>query len=181
MTHSRHKTAVLSLSLAVVAALSVAACGGGGAATPGSAAASASGGRTATVSARNSVLGTILVDAQGRTLYLFKADSRSMSACGGACAAAWPPLVAHGSRIVGGGADSSLVSTIPRPGGARQLTYNGHPLYLYAGDQKPGDVNGQGVNAFGALWYVLSPTGNQISASLSRSAAGAGSPLPSGY
>jgi hypothetical protein len=71
-----------------------------------------------------------------------------------------------------------LVSTIQRPGGARQLTYNGHPLYLFADDQKPGDVNGEGVTAFGAAWYALSPAGNQISRS--GSGALAGSPSGSG-
>ena len=181
MTHSRHKTALISLSLVAVVALSVAACGGGGSATAGSPAAGASGGRSATVGVRNSVLGTILVDTQGRTLYLFKADSRTMSACGGACAAAWPPLLAHGNRTVGSGADPSLVSIIRRPGGARQLTYNGHPLYAYAGDQKPGEVNGQGVTAFGALWYALSPAGNKVSGSPSGIGAGASSQGGSGY
>jgi predicted lipoprotein with Yx(FWY)xxD motif len=92
----------------------------------------------------HSALGAILVDTQGRTLYLFKADSRGVSACDGACAAAWPPLLAHGNPSVAGGANVSLLSTIERLSGARQLAYNGHPLYLYAGDQTPGDVNGQG-------------------------------------
>lgn len=180
MIGSRHKTLFISLSLAVIAALSIAACGGGGA-TARSPAATPPGGRSAAVSVRNSVLGQILVDAQGRTLYLFKADSQGVSACGGACAVAWPPLLAHGNSIVAGGADRSLVSTIRRPSGARQLTYNRHPLYLFAGDQKPGDVNGQGVTAFGALWYALSPPGNQVSSSPSGSGAGAGSPGGSGY
>ena len=180
MLGSRHKALFISLSLAAIVALSVAACGGGSGTTR-SALAAASGGRSATLSVANSVLGQILVDAQGRTLYLFKADSRGTSACDGACAAAWPPLLAHGSAIIAGGADRSLVSTINRSTGAPQLTYNGHPLYLYAGDHKPGQVNGQGVTAFGALWYVLSPNGNQVSTSPSRSGAGVGSPGGFGY
>ena len=181
MTHGRRKSALISLSPVAVVALSVAPCGGGGSAAAGSAAARASGGRSATVSVRNSVLGTILVDKQRRTLYLFAAGSRSMSACGGACAGAWPPLLAAGARIVGAGADPSLVSTIRRSGGARQLTYNGHPLYPYAGDQKPGDVNGQGVAAFGALWYARSRAGNQVFGSPSGIGAGESSPGGSGY
>lgn len=180
MTRSRHKTVVISLSLVVVAALTVAACGGGGS-TARPAASTTSGAGSTTVGVGNTTLGQILVDTQRRTLYLFRADSRGVSACDGACAAAWPPLLAHGNPIAGGGADLSLVATIQRPGGARQLSYNGHPLYLFAGDQKPGDVNGQGVNAFGALWYVLSPTGNQVSSSPSGSGAAAGSPGGTGY
>jgi predicted lipoprotein with Yx(FWY)xxD motif len=88
-----------------------------------------------------------------------------VSACDGACAAAWPPLLAHGNPRVAGGANLSLLSTIQRTGGARQLAYNGHPLYLYTGDQNPGDVNGQGVTAFGAPWYALSSNGRQVTTS----------------
>jgi predicted lipoprotein with Yx(FWY)xxD motif len=146
----------------ILVALTVAACGGGGA-NASSATAGTSSGSPPTVRVENSALGEILVDPQGRTLYLFKADSGRASACAGACAAAWPPLLAHGDPRVAGGVTVSLLSTIQRSSGARQLTYNGHPLYLYAGDQKPGDVNGQGLTAFGAPWYALSPIGNQIS------------------
>ena len=121
--------------------------------------------RAAAVLVRNTSLGGILVDAQGRTLYLFKADSAVASACDGACAGAWPPLLAHCNLSVAGGAKASLISTIQRPTGALQLTYNGHPLYLYVADHKPGDVNGEGVTAFGAPWYALSPAGNQVSSS----------------
>lgn len=179
MTGTRRITLFASLSLVVAAALSVTACGGGREATAMSAAATTSGGGSATVRVHDSGIGEILVDARGRTLYLFKADSDTVSACDGACAAAWPPLLAHGNPRVAGGVNVSLVSTIQRRGGARQLTYNGHPLYLFADDQKPGDVNGEGVTAFGAPWYALSPAGNQISGS--RSGALAGSPSGSGY
>ena len=168
MTHTRRTSLLASLSLMILVALTVAACGGGGAnASP--AIAPASSGSPPTVRVENSALGEILVDMQGRTLYLFKADSGRVSACDGACAAAWPPLLAHGNPRVAGGANVSLVSTIQRSSGARQLAYNGHPLYLYAGDQKPGDVNGQGVTAFGAPWYALSPAGNQVTSSSSSS------------
>jgi predicted lipoprotein with Yx(FWY)xxD motif len=165
MTHTRRTSILVSLSLVILIALTVAACGGSGGANASSTTAATSSGSPPTVRVENSALGEILVDAQGRTLYLFKADSRGVSACDGACAAAWPPLLAHGNPRVAGGANLSLLSTIQRTGGARQLAYNGHPLYLYAGDQKPGDVNGQGVTAFGAPWYALSPTGKQVTTS----------------
>jgi predicted lipoprotein with Yx(FWY)xxD motif len=170
MTGSRRINLFISLSLLVVAALAIAACGGGGSATATSAAATTSGGRSATVTVGNSALGKILVDAQGRTLYLFKADSGSVSACGGACAVAWPPLLVRGNPIVGGGADRSLVATIQRPSGARQLTYDGHPLYRFVDDQKPGEVNGEAVTAFGAPWYALSAAGDQFATPLTARA-----------
>ena len=180
MTGSRPISVLTSLSLVIVVALTVAACGGSGGNASSATVTTASGSAT-TIRVQGSGLGKILVDAHGRSLYLFKADSPGVSACDGACAAAWPPLLAHGKPIVAGGLSPSLVSTIQRPGGARQLTYNGHPLYLFVDDQKPGDVHGEGVNAFGALWYALSPAGDQVSGSSSGSGAGASSPVASGY
>jgi predicted lipoprotein with Yx(FWY)xxD motif len=108
-------------------------------------------------------LGTILVDAKGRTLYLFMADTKkNQSTCTGACATAWPPLLTNGSAKTTQQAKKNLLGTAKRSGGKTQVTYNGHPLYLYAGDSKPGQTNGQGLSAFGALWYVVSPAGKQI-------------------
>jgi len=171
----------MTLSLVALAALTAAGCGGGAGSTATSPTASASAGPSEIVRVQSSGLGKMLVDAQGRTLYLFKADSRGVSACDGACAAAWPPLLAHGSAGVASGLDMSLVSTIHRPGGARQLTYNGHPLYLFAEDRNPGDINGEGVDAFGAPWYAVSPAGNQISTPPSGSGASTGFPGGTGY
>jgi predicted lipoprotein with Yx(FWY)xxD motif len=181
MTRGRRVSLFTSLSLVIVLALAVAACGDGGGANASSATAATSSGSSPTVRVESSALGEILVDAQGRTLYLFTADSGHVSACDGACAAAWPPLLADGNPRVARGANLSLLSTIRQSSGARQLAYNGHPLYLYAGDQKPGDVNGQGVTAFGAPWYTLSPAGNQISSASSVSGSAASSPGGSGY
>jgi predicted lipoprotein with Yx(FWY)xxD motif len=119
---------------------------------------------TGTVAVASSSLGDVLVDAQGRTVYLFGADTGTKSACSGACALSWPPLVASGTPTVGNGAATSLVATATRTDGAQQVVYNGRPLYLFAGDQKAGDTNGQGVNAFGGSWYALTATGNQVTA-----------------
>ena len=181
MTGSRRGNLFIALSLLVVAAPTIAACGGENSATATSAAATTSGGPSATVTVRNSALGKILVDARGRTLYLFKADSGSVSACAGACAAAWPPLLVRGNPIVSGGADRSLVATIQRSSGARQLTYHGHPLYRFVDDHKPGEVNGEGVTAFGAPWYALSAAGDQVAPPLSARGPGAGSSGGLGY
>ena len=107
--------------------------------------------------------GTALVDAHGRTLYLFEADTASTSACTGPCAQVWPPLLTHGTApTASGGAQAQLLGATARSDGTQQLTYNGHPLYHYAGDKVPGDAHGQGLNQFGASWYVVAPDGDKI-------------------
>ena len=181
MTAIRPITFLTSMALVSPGAVAVAACGGRDDAKASSPTPAISSGSLPTVRVEKSALGEIIVDAQGRTLYLFKADSGHVSACDGACGAAWPPLLAHGNPRVADGANHTLLSTIRRSSSARQLTYNGHPLYLYGGDQKPGDVNGQGVTAFGAPWYALSPAGNEVSGAQSSSGAGTSSPIASGY
>jgi predicted lipoprotein with Yx(FWY)xxD motif len=124
-------------------------------------------GSSATVSVANTGLGKILVDSQGRTLYLFQKDTGTKSTCSGGCATAWPPLRANGKPTAGGGAKASLLGTTPRSDGKPQVTYDGHPLYGYQGDTSAGDTNGQGINGFGAPWYVLAPSGNEITTSSS--------------
>jgi predicted lipoprotein with Yx(FWY)xxD motif len=109
-------------------------------------------------------LGKILTDAKGRTLYLFEADTTTKSTCNGACAAAWPPLTTMGQPMAGPGLKASLVSTSTRDDGKKQVVYNKHPLYYYSGDTKPGDTNGQDLNAFGAKWYVLDAAGKKVEA-----------------
>jgi hypothetical protein len=92
----------------------------------------------------------------------------------GALAAAWPPLRATGQPTVGNGVNASIISSTARSDGNPQITDNGHPLYLYVGDQKAGDTNGQGVTAFGGGWFALSPAGDQIAAQGSSSGGGSG-------
>ncbi len=122
--------------------------------------------------------GRILVDSTGHTLYLFKGDSGTGSVCSGACAVAWQPLRADATPAVAGGANATLVGTIPGSAGARQVTYNGHPLDTFVKDHKPGDVNGQGLTAFGAAWFVVSPAGNQISSHPAGHGSGSSSSHP---
>jgi len=119
-------------------------------------------GRAATIGAVNEGLGKILVNSQGRTLYLFQKDSGTTSECTGACAANWPPLRANSPPRIGGGANASLVATTMRSDGSRQITYNNHPLYTFVKDTKAGDTNGEGLTAFGGTWYAISPAGNQV-------------------
>ena len=151
-------------------ALAGAACGSGHRAVSRSAAVPhRSIGRPAIVGLANSDLGQILVDSQGRTLYLFEKDKGTTSSCTGGCAAAWPPLRAS-QPTAAGGPDAALLGTTMRSDGGPQVTYNGHPLYLYFLDQKPGDTNGQGVNAFGASWFAITPAGTKVSGPASRGA-----------
>jgi predicted lipoprotein with Yx(FWY)xxD motif len=159
----RHRDRLIAGVLALaVAPVAFAACGGSSSKTTTAVPASAES-TTGTVSVASTRLGKILVDSTGRTLYLFKADSGTRSACSGACATAWPPLTTGAAPAGMGGANAALLGTISRSGGVRQVTYNGHPLYLFVEDHEPGDVNGQGVTAFGAAWFAVSPAGNQIS------------------
>ena len=107
-------------------------------------------------------LGTVLVNRNGRSLYLFEADKSDHSTCYGACAAAWPPVLTSGTPKAGNGVKSDLLKTSRRNNGGTQVVYNGHPLYLFAGDSKVGEANGQGLNQFGASWYVVDPKGNKV-------------------
>jgi predicted lipoprotein with Yx(FWY)xxD motif len=173
----RRRIPFLAIAAVPLTALAVAGCGGGGGggATASAAPATTAGGKTATVGmANNSTLGNILVDSQGRTLYLFQADKGTKSACTGACAAAWPPLRASGKPVAGSGVTGSMLGTARRSDGNPQVTYNGHPLYRFASDQNPGDATGQGVNAFGALWYVVSPAGSPVTSAAAGSTGGGG-------
>jgi predicted lipoprotein with Yx(FWY)xxD motif len=167
MTRRRPITFLASAAVIPLVALAVAACGDGGAATaaapkPAPSKPAPSKPATTIVRVANSHLGQILVDSKGLTLYLFKADVGTKSECSGGCASAWPPLLATGNPSAGTGVTASKLGTTTRSDGTKQVTYNGHPLYLYIGDTKPGETTGQDLTAFGAAWFVVSPAGNQI-------------------
>jgi predicted lipoprotein with Yx(FWY)xxD motif len=153
-------------------AVALAGCGGGGS-TASSGPPKNTNVRRPTVDVATNRLGEVLVDSKGRTLYLFKKDKGTKSACSGACASAWPPLRANGKPTVGGDAKASKVATTTRSDGAPQVTYNGHALYLYQNDLKPGDATGQGVDVWGGRWFALSPAGKQVTKG-SRTSGGGG-------
>jgi predicted lipoprotein with Yx(FWY)xxD motif len=116
------------------------------------------------ISVASTKLGQVLVDSKGLTVYLFLADKGTTSNCNSAsCVQYWPPVLTSGAPQAGTGVNASLLGTTTRTDGTTQVTYAGHPLYLFLSDMKAGDVSGQGVNAFGAPWYVVSPSGSQIS------------------
>ena len=106
--------------------------------------------------------GRIIVDGSGRALYLFDADTDERSTCYTACAAAWPPFITSQTPVAGPDLAPALTSTTVREDGARQVTYNRHPLYFYVGDRRPGEVNCQAAVEYGGGWYVLDGQGNRI-------------------
>ena len=114
------------------------------------------------VAVAKSAVGRILVDSKGITLYDFVQDKGRTSTCYGACAALWPPLLTTGKPIAGAGVRASLLGTTKRKDGKLEVTYGGHPLYYFVTDRKPGQTTGQGVNQFGAPWWVISPAGKEI-------------------
>jgi predicted lipoprotein with Yx(FWY)xxD motif len=177
MKRSRPIKLIAGVAAVPVIALVAAGCGGGGygggdnASPPPK---TASGQATTIATASEGNLGTILVDSQGRTLYLFQKDSGTKSACFGACASAWPPLRDSGKPTLGSGLTAALVGSTSRSDGMPQVTYNGHPLYLFAGDEKPGDTEGQGSTAFGGVWLALNPSGDQATAQASSSSSSSG-------
>jgi predicted lipoprotein with Yx(FWY)xxD motif len=114
------------------------------------------------VSTAKTSLGRILVNSRGHALYLFSKDRNGKSACAGMCATFWPPLIAAGKPRAGAGTRASLLGTTRRADGRRQVTYNHHPLYTFVKDKRKGQTNGEGLSAFGAKWYAVSPAGAKV-------------------
>src|SRR6202011_686853 len=111
--------------------------------------------------------GTFLIDGSGRAVYLWAKDTGGTSACTGACAGAWPPVTATATVTASGSAKASDLGSITRTDGTKQVTYNGHPLYYFAGDSGPGTATGQGSDNFGAKWWLVAPTGSDVTGSVS--------------
>jgi len=164
------KRSLLTTTSLAGAALAATACSGSGgyAATgaptpPASAASTAGTPPGSTVDLGGSKLGQILVDSQGRALYLFEADTSGASTCTSAgCVAEWPPLTTTGPPQAGAQVAASRLGTTLRSDGREQVTYGGHPLYYFAGDSQPGSAAGQGLNDNGGLWYVVRADGTAI-------------------
>jgi predicted lipoprotein with Yx(FWY)xxD motif len=128
------------------------------------------------VALRNTALGPILVDAHGRTLYLFEKDRNGVSMCDSACVTYWPKLTSHGTPHAGKGVRQSLLGL----GRARQVTYAGHPLYTFVGDKHAGQTSGEGLTNFGADWYAVSASGQKVERSASTSTGYGSSSSPGG-
>ena len=149
----------------VAAALVAAGCGSSGGSgsgnagsQPGTKTHSAAAPATAGNELKSANIGgaTVLTDAKGFTLYWFAPDTATKSMCNGSCATFWPPV--KGPAALAAGMKGAL-GTITRSDGSAQATFDGHPLYTYKGDSKPGDNNGNGVNAAGGLWHEVTVSG----------------------
>jgi predicted lipoprotein with Yx(FWY)xxD motif len=159
VTHSvLTRAARIAVPLAAVLVVA-AACSSNSNSSPGSGGGSTTASKTDTViTTRSGPDGTYLATGSGRAVYLFMADSMNVSKCSGACASAWPPVVAKGHLSASGGAVAKDLGTITRSDGTKQVTYGGHPLYYYAGDSGAGMTKGQGLDGFGAKWWLINPS-----------------------
>ena len=159
----------------VIAVLLVAACASSSSspastATSSSAAAGASSGSSGTALASTTIKGTlVLTNSAGYTLYWFAPDTSTTSKCTGSCATYWPPV--KGPATAGSGVTGTL-GTITRSDGTTQATYDGHPLYTYAGDHAPGQNSGNGLNLSGGVWHEVTVSGTAPAASTSPSSGG---------
>ena len=149
----------ISAGLGAVATLAAGCSSSGSSGTTASSSAPAA--STAALHAQNSKFGQILVNSSGQTLYLLTADTGAKSTCSGTCASVWPPDTTTGTPA-NSGVTASLVGTTTRTDNTTQVTYDGHPLYTFAHDAKPGDVNGEGIATFGGTWYVVGTDGRAI-------------------
>jgi predicted lipoprotein with Yx(FWY)xxD motif len=169
--------AALALGLAACANNSSSSAGGGGLYGGGASSAPAATSAAAIQAAKVPGVGTVLTNSDGQTLYLFEADTGTTSTCSGDCAASWPPVTTSGNATATMGATSSMLGTTTRDDGSTQVTYNGHPLYTYVGDTSSGTASGEGINAFGGLWYAVTTAGTAATGSGS----GGGNGGNSGY
>lgn len=154
----------------VTAGLALAACSSSPAtsSTSSTTSAAASGASATTVdSSSPSSYGTILVTSTGRTLYTLSADTPTTSACTGSCPTVWPPLTTTAAPGAGTGVQASMLGTITRSDGTKQVTYGGHPLYTYSSDSAAGQVGGEGITSFGGTWYVLGASGQPVKSAVS--------------
>ena len=143
-----------------------AAAGSSSPAEASSSSAAAGGSGSTVITTVSSSAGTFLATSSGHAVYLWSKDGNGMSACTGACAGAWPPVTTTGTVTASGGAKSSDLGTITRPDGTKQVTYDGHPLYFFSGDSGPGMASGQGNDGFGAKWWLVSPSGSDVTSAV---------------
>jgi predicted lipoprotein with Yx(FWY)xxD motif len=161
-------------AVAATALLTLSACGSGGSSTAAQPPASQKGAGAAGTGVAQTSLGKVLVDGQGMTLYTLSADGRDKSTCATQCLQFWP-AVSPGSLASASTGDTAT------PDGTAIATVAGHPVYTFALDHNPGDVNGEGVNEFGGTWYAVSPTGKPVTAATSPSSATSAPSSGGGY
>jgi predicted lipoprotein with Yx(FWY)xxD motif len=141
----------LLVLLALAPALVLGACGSSSSSSSSGDKSTGNSAKAIVASAQKAKVGRVIVDAQGRTLYRFTAEAQGRPVCSGACVDTWPPATVSAARGL-----PAHVATVKRDDGALQLTYDGHPLYRYAGDSSKADAKGEGV---GGQWYVVKASG----------------------
>jgi len=168
---------LLGGSLLLGAAVTVAACGASGATASGSGSSPSSGTASSAGSSPSSAMtvsaksvpgvGTVLVNGQGQTLYLLTSERGGKITCtaSNGCTKLWPEITlpkGTTAATAGSGAQSSLLGTVKDADGNLEVTYNGWPVYTFAGDSGPGVAHGQGITSFGGTWYVLNASGDPV-------------------
>jgi predicted lipoprotein with Yx(FWY)xxD motif len=180
----------IGLAIGLVALLVAAGCGSSSSSsnkTTSNATATPASSSGKTVTLASASVGKILVGPNGRTLYLFEKDKGPTSQCKGDCPNDWPPLTTTGTPSAGTGINAAMLGTGKLADGKTVVTYNNHPLYYFAGDTKAGQMTGQGLDRFGAEWYVVGPNGSKVeggekkSSSSSSSDSSGGGSTPSPY
>lgn len=164
------RVSVRAAAGAAAITLLLAGCGAGSGQGPSTTRTAAKQGSNATVARGGGVsiqtatgtAGSYLTGQSGRALYLWLGDRHDVPSCSGACASAWPPVIARGKPAAAGAAQATELGTVRRSNGSSQLTYKGHPLYYFSGDLGAGTTNGQGSDGFGAKWWLVSPSGAAI-------------------
>ncbi len=172
----RRRTLTAALSTALLAVILIVVLVGGGSAKTNQMRSPAG----SVLSVRHTSLGEVLVGANGHTLYLFEGDRVNHSNLSAAGRMAWPAFTVKNAPKAENGTQSGKIGTIAASSGGRQVTYEGHPLYYFVGDTKPGTTHGQDLNDFGARWYVVAPSGNAIKTSVATSGAATAAPSGSG-
>jgi predicted lipoprotein with Yx(FWY)xxD motif len=184
------KFRIFGVAALATAALIVAGCGSASSSSTSTATAAAAPGSTSSTSVTTSAAavttgvmvktakgssGTYLAGPNGHALYLWVADSGDMSSCSGACAHAWPPLLTKGKPTAGPGVNASDLGTTMRSDGTEEVTYKGHPLYYFIADTSAGSAKGQGSDSFGAKWWLISPSGTEITTGAAAASTGGSS------
>jgi predicted lipoprotein with Yx(FWY)xxD motif len=147
------------LAVAVTALLTLSACGGNSTTASDTAARANAGSSAAGLHTASTSLGTVLVDSSGRTVYVLSTDGPNRSTCSTSCLQLWPAVAPGGHAGV-----TAKVGSTATQSGTMTATVAGHPVYTFSGDQGPGDVNGEGLQDFGGVWYAVSPSGTAVTA-----------------
>jgi predicted lipoprotein with Yx(FWY)xxD motif len=153
---------IIGLGIGLLALVIVAGCGSSSSSSSSNTSTASTAKGAVAVDLGTTKAGKVLVGPNGRAVYLFEKDKGTTSECSGACAKAWPPLTTSSEPTAGTGVTASMLGITKRADGTEQVTYNGHPLYYFEGDKKSGTIAGQGLDAFGAEWYVVGASGSKV-------------------